>query len=828
MNKEFQSALKPVYSWFQSKGWRPHTFQEEIWQACLHNESGLLNAPTGSGKTYALWMAFVSKKFLNSGFKTSDGLQIIWITPLRALAADIKKALDRVVADLKISCTVAIRTGDTSSAEKQRMVKNLPNCLITTPETLHIMMSHRQSERYFKNLEMVVVDEWHELMGNKRGVQTELALAYFKKISRQNLLVWGISATIGNLDEATKVLLGSAHQGKYRLVKAKSTKKIQVKTIIPKQMERYPWAGHLGLSLLPDVLEIIQKSKSTLVFTNTRNQSEIWYREILNKAPELAGDMALHHGSLNRELRSWVEQALAAGRLKLVVCTSTLDLGVDFSPVETTIQIGGAKGVSRFIQRAGRSGHQPGATSKIYFVPTHALELLEGAALKDAVKQNAHEDRKPVVMPFDVLVQFLVTIASGPGFEEEATFDLLKSTHAFNELTETAWKWALSFVTTGGSSLKAYPEYSKVEIVDGKYIIHNKSTLMRHRLSIGTIVSDPIMRLKYLGGGTIGTIEESFIGLIKPGDVFWFAGRSLELVKVHDMTAWVRRSKSKKGIVPRWMGGRMPLSSQLAGLIRKKLTEATMGNFEGEEMLALKPLLQLQNELSTIPDENALLIEKIKSREGNHLFFYPFQGRFVHEILAAIVAYRISKIQAISFSIAMNDYGFELLSDAEIPIEEALEIDLFSMENLLEDMSLSINNTEMAKRRFRDIAAISGLVFTGFPGKPISGKHLQASAQIMFDVFKSYDPDNLLVRQAHEEVITMQIDMSRLLQTLENISQQKIELSHPTKLTPFCFPILVDRLREKLSSEKLSDRISKLLAGLDKQKSKPKKSKSQS
>jgi ATP-dependent Lhr-like helicase len=567
--------------------------------------------------------------------------------------------------------------------------------------------------------------------------------------------------------------------------------------------------------MLHQVLPIIEQSRATLLFTNTRAQTEIWYQTLLSKVPDLAGQMAMHHGSLDPQVRTWVEEALHGGILKLVVCTSSLDLGVDFRPVETVIQVGSPKGISRFLQRAGRSGHQPGATSRIYFLPTHALELIEAAAIREGVENGVVESRKPLERSYDVLVQYLVTLAVGEGFLANELYSEVTTTYAYRDLTPEEWEWALRFITSGGESLGQYDEFSKVEVEDGVYKVNNRRTALRHRLSIGTIVSDPVLKVKYVRGGYIGTIEESFISRLNKGDNFWFAGRNLKLERIKDMTVLVRKARGKDGMIPRWTGGRMPLSSQLSELIRLKLDQYLRGNYSDIELIALEPLLELQQDWSALPDQQHLLIERLKTREGYHLFFYPFAGRAVHEILSALVAWRIGQVQPISFSIAMNDYGFELLSDQDIPLEEALELDLFGTEHLIEDILASVNSTEMARRRFREIAAIAGLVFQGYPGKPIGNRHLQASAQIIYDVFSEYDANNRLLAQALDEALYQQIEHSQLQGTLEQINRQHFLIKHPPYPTPLAFPLMVDRMREKISSESVEDRILKMQRQLE-------------
>ena len=826
MNKKELLAI--AENWFNQQGWKPFPFQKKTWDAYLKGKNGLLNAPTGSGKTYALWVPIVLEYLKqNPDYKTKPqkGLKAIWITPLRALSVEIAQAATRFAEETNSGLTVGIRTGDTSQKERAAQKKSMPDLLITTPESLHLLLSSKNYPKLFKNLNAIVVDEWHELLGSKRGVQTELALSRLKTVSK-NLKIWGISATIGNLPQAQEVLLGAESEALQNsiLIKANIQKQIEVKSIIPESMEKFPWRGHLGLHLLDEVIPILNNSKTTLVFTNTRSQCELWFQKLMNKYPEFAGEVAMHHGSINKETRLWVEQAIRNESLKAVICTSSLDLGVDFAPVETIIQIGGPKGVARFLQRAGRSGHQPGKASRIYFLPTHAIELIEAAALQKAVEKKAVEDRIPYLQSFDVLVQYLTTLAVSDGFYPNEIYPEIKSTFCFQGLTEDEWRWCLNFITKGSQSLQTYDEYKKVEIEeDGKFKVNHRGVAMRHRLQIGTIVSDAMLTVKYVKGGFIGTIEEWFVSKLKPGDVFTFAGRNLELSRIKGMQVLVRKSKKKTAKVPSWMGGRMTFSAQMSELLREELYEAaeslavtSSGVEKSPELTALQPILERQQLESIIPKQNEFLIETFKTREGYHAIFYPFEGRFVHEALGSLLAYRISLLSPISFSIAFNDYGFELLSDQEIDMQQVLDNDLFSAEFLMDDLYKSLNATEMARRKFRDIAVVTGLVFTGYPNKLVKSKHLQSSSQLLFDVFRDYEDDNLLFQQAFRETFEHQLEEGRLRLALERIHQQKIVWKSCQKPTPFSFPIITDRLREKLSSEKLEDRIQRMLKQLEK------------
>lgn len=814
------NGLKEVLNWLQSTDRTAFDFQIETWQYIRKGESGLVNAPTGCGKTFSVFLGAIIRFIDNhpENFKSAknSGLQVLWITPLRALANDIARAMEAVIEGVGLQWKIGIRNGDTSIAERKNQKFQMPEVLIITPESLHLLLAQKGNTHFFSELSVLVVDEWHELLGSKRGVQVELAISRIfgsrKEIDNDtcNICIWGLSATIGNLNEAKTVLLSpTGFIGK--IVKTNMEKQTEIVSVFPDEIEKLPWSGHLGLKLISKIIPIIQKSKTTLIFINTRGMAEVWYHALLNNCPDLAGVIALHHGSIDRELRNWIEENLSSGNLKVVVCTASLDLGVDFRPVETVIQVGSPKGVARFLQRAGRSGHQPDAVSRIYFLPTHSLELLEAAALKAAVVENVVESREPRLMCFDVLIQYLNTLAVGDGFHPDLIFNEVKATFCFSELTRQEFDEVVYFISQGGKTFREYDEFKKVEKEGELYKINNRNIAMRHRLHIGTIVSDSMLKVKFVTGGYVGVIEEYFISRLGPGDVFSLAGFHLEYVMIKEMTVLVRKSSIKKAKVPSWNGGRMPLSANLGKKLRQQMNfvSETKSNYI-DELKILQPLFVMQQELSHVPKENELLIEHIETKDGFHLFVYPFEGRLVHEAMAAILAYRISRICPITFSFAMNDYGFELLSDQPIPVDDTNVYHLFSTHNLLSDIQSSINSSEMARRKFRDISVIGGLVFQGMPGEKKKARHLQASASLLFNVLSEYDSSHLLLNQAYNEVMEQQMEEQRLREMLERVQQSKIIISHPKQLTPFCFPIKVDSMREDLSSEKLEDRVRKM------------------
>lgn len=810
-------------AWFAKRGWKPFAFQRRVWAAVARGESGLLHASTGAGKTYAVWLAALRafkaqcqerQERQGRQGRQAAPLQVLWVTPMRALATDTARALQAPLDELGLPWNVGVRSGDTGSAERARQARRLPSVLVTTPESLTLLLTRAQASEDFATLRLVVVDEWHELLGNKRGVQLQLALARLRRW-HPGLPTWGLSATLGNLEHARDVLLP---QGGL-LVQGRQDKPLLVDTLLPAAIERFPWAGHMGLKMLDQVSREIDASTSCLVFTNTRAQAELWYQALLEARPDWAGLIALHHASLAREARDWVERALKQGSLKAVICTSSLDLGVDFLPVERVLQIGSAKGIARLMQRAGRSGHAPGRRSRITLVPTHSLELVEAAAARQALAAGHIEARQSPRLCMDVLVQHLVSMALGSGFRAESLLEEVRSTWAFRELRDSQWQWALDFVCHGGSSLSAYPDYQRVERhADGVYRVASERLARRHRMSIGTIVSDASLQLKYWskggGGKALGSVEEAFIARLRPGDTLVFAGRVLELVRVENMTAYVRRSTARKAAVARWNGGRMPLSSELADALIEQLGAAAQGRFDGPEMRAVQPLLALQAQWSALPGPGTLLAETLKSRQGWHLFLYPFAGRMANLGLANLIAWRVSRVQPLSVSIAVNDYGFELLSPGNVDWATHLPQAL-ATEHLLDDVLASLNAGEMALRRFREIAQIAGLVFGGYPAAQKSLRQIQASSGLFYEVFRKHDADNLLLGQARDEVLNEELEIERLHRQLLKMAQLRLDLRQLKRAGPLAFALLVEGMRETLSTEKLADRIARMVAELE-------------
>ena len=805
---------EPLEHWFAGNGWQAFDFQREVWNAYLAGESGLVHSATGSGKTLAAWLGPLAE-WIAEGSTETPALRVLWITPMRALAADTVYSMQRAVEGLGLPWTVGLRTGDTSSAERARQSRKLPSALVTTPESLSLILSNADARGKLSDLRLVVVDEWHELLGNKRGVMTELALARLRRWNPA-LRTWGLSATLGNVEESLDRLVPDAALAR-RIVKGVSDKKVVIDTLIPDDVQKFPWAGHTGLAMLPYVVDAIDSSRSTLVFTNVRSQAETWYQGLLEAKPEWAGLIGLHHGSLDTEARKWVEQGLKEGTLKAVVATSSLDLGVDFSPVERVLQIGSPKGVARLLQRAGRSGHAPGQSSRVTCVPSHLLEFVESAAARRKALAGRIESRTPVNRPLDLLTQHLVTIAAGEGFDAGEMRREVMGTRAFEGLTDAQWQWALDFVTRGGDALKAYPDYHKVvQDEDGRYRVKDAAIAERHRMSIGTIVSDAAVNVCFRTGKRLGNVEESFIARLSPGDHFIFGGQVLQFMRVENMTAYVKPGSPRAALIPRWDGGRCPLSNELSDGIRELLELHVEGRADEPEMGVVRRLLRLQQAWSKIPRRNELLVEQTQTREGHHIFFYPFEGRSVHLGLSALLGYRIARGRAQTFTLSFTDYGFELVSRDRYELGTLLKGGLFSTDNLLEDMLASLNAAELSKRQFREIARVAGLVFQGYPGQPKTNRQVQATSGLIYEVFARWDPANPLLGQAEREVLERQLEFSRLADALRRMRGTPVLVKQTHKPSPFAFPIMVSRFQEKLTSEKLADRVRRMQLEYDK------------
>lgn len=784
-----------ILQWLAKKGWVQLPFQKEAWEKIYEGKSGLISVPTGAGKTYAAYLPALSRLHESPG----RGIRILYISPLKALAKDLEQTLQEPIIDLNLPYRVEKRTGDTSASHKNRQKKLPPEVLLTTPESLSILLTQKNAASQFENLQMIIVDEWHELLGTKRGVLLELCLARIKHWNSK-VQIWALTATIGNLDKAAKVCVGMDRSPV--LVTAEMEREVIIESILPQTIEKLPWIGYLGISMLPLVVEVLDPEIPTLIFTNTRSQAERWYQRILEVKPEWQSLIALHHSSIDKNSRTLIEENIKSGVLSFVVCTSALDLGIDLPTVKKVIQIGSPKSIARLIQRAGRSSHRPFTPCHISLVPTHALQLLEMKAYKMAIQRHIIEDRLPLKKCYDVLIQHIVTSAIGEGIDKMKFFDEIKNTYCFADLTYEEYEQCIDFLTTGGKAFKAYSEYKKLVLHEGLLTVEDKQIIRRHKMNIGTITSDSYVSIKLLRGKPIGTIEESFISQLKTGDNFLFGGKRLKLVQYRDLTAQVRLTNETNMQAAVWSGTGLPFSSPLGEILRKAIDKNEMQ----KENTLLQELFAIQTDQSHLPNEDEVLLEIVKSREGWHLFLFPFEGKTMHDGLALLLAHRLTKNMPSTLIISCNDYGLELLSKK--PFEtQLLNSDLFESSNCYEEFEDLINVHEASKAAFREIAQISGLVFQGFPGKHKSNRQLQMSTGLYFDVLKNYDPENLLFKQAQKETLDKYFAEDQLPHILKRLQSSRLIITQPSRFTPLSLPLYIERVSQRLSTESLIERI---------------------
>lgn len=795
--------IKWIESWFDKRGWKPKDFQYDAWNAYLRGENGLISVSTGFGKTYAGCLAALAELTLSK--EKASGIHILYISPLRALTSDIIKNLRDPIEEMNLHYTIEGRTGDTTAHERARQKKNPPSILVTTPESFSLLLISDEYREALKKCRLVVVDEWHELMGSKRGVQVQLCLSHLKTMAPQ-LRVWALSATLGNPKLAGHVINGG-NLDNFVFVTEKFSKEMDVQCLLPDEIDSFPWSGHLGLAMMEKVIQHVDLSHSCLLFTNTRNQAERWFNEIIHMNPEWEPLMALHHSSVARELRERIEQDIKTGVLRLVICTSSLDLGVDFPKVERVYQVGSPKSISRFIQRAGRSGHTPEGVPRIYFVPTHALELFEYLAVELAIERGLKEDIIPPEMSFDVLAQHLTTLAANEGLDPEEAKKEIRSTYAFRDISDQQFESLIEFLIHGGKSLAAYPYYHRLKDFKGKLLLHDKKMLHQHMMNMGTITSDPSMKIQYMRGGTLGTAEESFVGRLKKGDVFVFAGKTLEYVMIKDLTLFVRQAPAKSGVTAIWGGARMPLSSLLSEYLRETFHLIEQGELFNPLVEYLAPIIEVQKALSRLPGNDYLLVEETLTREGRHLFIFPFEGRLIHEALASIISVRMSAETKVTFTFAVSEYGLEILApeDYHFKVEDLKRY--LSFENLSVDIQKSLNMTQLAKKQFRDIAQISGLIQKNSAAQKRTQKNLQMSSSLLFDVFSAYEPEQPLFNQSFEEVKFFQFQEERLVTVLRKLSQIPFEIYKTSRPSPLAFPLVAERIGSRVTSETLQERL---------------------
>jgi len=802
-----------ITAYFKNKGFQPFPFQLEAWKRTVSGHHQLIQCPTGSGKTLAATGAMIDQLL---AAPNSKGLRLLYVTPLRAMTKDLELALKDPLSSTNI--TVLARNGDTSAKDRASLFRKHPQILMTTPESLSVILSSPKSKELFAELELIVVDEWHDLMATKRGVQMSLCLQRLLKLSKKATIT-GISATLKDPHMALNVLLPNGKTG--QLTQAHIDRVVALTICESTDDARLPWAGHLGLSLLKPVSQTLIKGQTTLLFTNTRNQAEQWFQALSIVRMDLS--IALHHGSLASATRQDVETKLKTGEIDCVVATSALDLGVDFQAVERIIQIGSPRSVSRLIQRAGRASHRPGEGTDVLLVPTNRLHLNEYAALADALDTESLEPIRPPEHCLDVLIQHLVTMALQGPWKPDDMFEEVTQAWAYRHMTRETFERLLTVLTKGSDSLKEYPEYRRLEErEDGRFILVSNQAARRHRMSIGTIVSHAHVRVKMRRGKSLGEVEESFAGRLQPGDVFRFSGKRLEVVRFSDGELIVKPAGSRKASeIPRWTGGRLPLSETLATRVVADFQRSNplSQRIQNSQWLAraLKETAEIQARISQCPETEVTIAERFKTRDGHHLCIYPFAGWLVHQALGPLMASRIAKLTPATLTVTVNDYGIELLSPEAGPLDICTEqwSSIVQPRELQHDLEKALNLSELVRRQFRATARISGLIFEGYPGRQKSLRMLQTSAGLLYDVLSQYDPNHVLLGQAKNDVLRDEFDIERLLEVLQSLEQQPVQVKEIAQPSPLALPLVIDRLSSRLSTETIAQRMERMTRSFD-------------
>ena len=813
--------------WLEQQHIRPARFQQRAWKAHIDGYSGLICAPTGSGKTLAaIGGALIQALALQEGDRSAPtGIRILWITPLRALASDTTRHLLQPVQELLPHWRTALRTSDASAADRTAARKGQAQLLVTTPESLALLLTSPEAGKHFQHLQTIIVDEWHELLPSKRGVLLQLNLARLRHIAPA-VQTWGVSATIGNLEEALQVLVRECNPAHCTIVQDERAKPFTLHSLLPPQTVRLPWAGHLGLANLGEVLRLVLAQRSCLIFTNTRAQAELWFSALASIWPLDSSALAIHHGSLDQAMRAQVEEGLRQQRMRCVVATSSLDLGVDFPAVDLVIQIGAAHSVSRTVQRAGRARHRPGVPVHLTAVATQALDLCEFAATRELARNGAYESRPPLSLCLDVLSQHAMSMALADGFDPTALLQEIRTTAAFAQLEEDQWQAVLDFLEHGGQALQAYPQYRRlVHNPQGHYVPADAKVARNHRMSLGTITDSAMVRVQFLKGARLGSVEEAFISKLSPGDIFNFAGRSLELFRVEHLTAWVRKASRKGDITPVWSGGSLPFSDAVGQRMKALLAHAhhAPASPQEPEMQHLAPLVSLQAQRSHVPTEAELLLEVVPTGSGRRTrsqrdsgkagmacFLYAFAGRTLHEGLAMLLAHRIAQQQPNTLAWSCNHIGLMLLPSAPVALDSLDWHALLTPHGLEADLAAAVNFSEMARRRFREIAQIAGLLHARQPGMNFNTRQLQVSAGLLFDVLSQYDPQHVLLQAAQREALERDLRIPDLQALLKQLQQQRLIMTRPDRHTPLSFGLWAESLRGQLSNESWLERVQRM------------------
>ncbi len=793
---------QPLVDWFAGRGWRPRPHQLAVLERTAAGQSVLLTAPTGGGKTLAGFLPSLCDLIGGrQGGELTDGkLHTLYLSPLKALAVDVRRNLEEPIAEMALPIRVESRTGDTPQSRRLRQRKNPPHMLLTTPEQLALLLSYRDAERYFAHLRYVVIDELHALAANKRGDLLALGLARLAAMAPEARQI-GLSATVAAPDQMAKFLNCA---GPVSVIDGGPGPKPEIAVLAASA--RVPWAGHMTLHAMADVYKAIQGQRTTLVFVNTRAQAEVVFNHLW-RLNEDSLAIALHHGSLAVEQRRKVEAAMVRGVLRAVVCTSTLDLGIDWGAVDLVIQVGAPKGLSRLVQRIGRANHRLDEPSRALLVPSNRFEVLECQAAGAAVMEGELDGDGPRRGGLDVLAQHILGTACGGPFVAGALYDEVRRAAPYAGLSRDSFERVLDYVATGGYALRQYERYARL-IVDseGRHNVTGPRVARQYRLNVGTIVAEPMINVRLLRGRNLGQIEEWFIDQLVVGDTFAFAGEILRFEGMRETSATVSRAPGREAKVPSYYGGKFPLSTYLAARVRDLLADVRA---QRQLPASVRDWLSLQRRRSVLPGPDGLLVEGFPRGGKHYLVCYPFEGRLAHQTLGMLLTRRMERAGHRPFGFVASEYALAVWS-----LNQVEDVDpLFGEDMLGDDLEEWLAESNLMKRTFRNVALIAGLIDRRHPGQEKTGRQMTFSSDLIYDVLRKYEPDHILLRATQADAATGLLDIGRLGAMLNRI-QGRIDHRRLERVSPLAVPLMLEIGKEAVHGDSMEELLSEAAESL--------------
>jgi ATP-dependent Lhr-like helicase len=802
---------KSFLDWFRLRGWSPRAHQLELLAKAQAGNSVLLIAPTGAGKTLAGFMPTLTDLAMRGKRKPGaafQGIHTLYISPLKALAVDIERNLTQPVAEIGLPITLETRTGDTPQHKRSRQKLAPPDILLTTPEQLALLIASQDAPRFFKDLRFVVLDELHSLVISKRGHLLALGLARLRRLV-PGLRMIGLSATVAEPDELRRWLVSQNPPGPMaELITVRGGAKPEISIL--DSAERVPWAGHQARYAIPEIYQAIKQHRTTLLFVNTRSQAELLFSDLW-RVNEDSLPIALHHGSLDATQRRKVEKAMAGNALRAVVATSTLDLGIDWGDVDLVIHVGAPKGASRLAQRIGRSNHRMDEPSKAILIPSNRFEVLECRAALDANYLGAQDTPPLVAGALDVLSQHVLGSACAAPFAADDLYEEVRGAAPYASLDRPTFDRVIDFVATGGYALKSYERYARIRLnMDGKWRISNPLVAQQYRLNVGTIIEEPMLNIRYVrsgkgiasrGGPVLGKIEEYFLESMVVGDTFLFAGKTLRFEGIRESEAFVSNAASVDPKVPVYAGGKFPLTTYLADQVRGMLADPAKWKLLPEQVA---DWLRIQAEKSMLPKRGDLLVETFPRGQRFYMVCYPFEGRLAHQTLGMLLTRRLERAGARPLGYVATDYSLAVWAFGDLghmlKTRKLSLAKLFHEDMLGDDLEAWMAESWMLKRNFRNCAIIGGLIEKRYPGKEKTGRQVTVSADLIYDVLRSHEPDHILLQATRADAATTLLDVRRLSEMLSRITGRIVHKGLD-RISPLAVPIMLEIGKEPVAGD---------------------------